>query len=241
MIPLAGLMGSLALLAALNHRRRTGEGQFVDLSQVEASTAFIGEKLIETQLAGTDLSRVGNASHAASPHGIYPCADDRWLAIACHDDDQWRSVWAELGDGDLPFPGRAERLAQRDVVDRLVAAATAGCDASALMHRLQSVGVPAGTVMNGKDLLDEPHLADWFVDHDRAELGVLRHPGQAFHYRDARLPEPRRAAYLGEHNDDVLRGMLGVSDDTYAALERDGVIGWAPLGVDVPRPEVPAG
>jgi benzylsuccinate CoA-transferase BbsF subunit len=228
-------------LAALNHRRRTGEGQFVDLSQVEASTAFIGEKLIETQLAGTDLTRVGNASATSSPHGIYPCADDRWLAIACADDDQWRSIWTELVDGPPPFPTRAERLAQPDEVDRLVAAATVRCDAAALMHRLQSLGVAAGAVMTGKDLLEEPHLADWYVDHDRAELGVLRHPGQAFHYRDARLPDPRRAAYLGEHNDEVLRGMLGVTEDAFAALERDAVIGWAPLGVDVPRPEVPAG
>jgi crotonobetainyl-CoA:carnitine CoA-transferase CaiB-like acyl-CoA transferase len=239
--PLAGLMGSLALLAALNHRRRTGEGQFVDLSQVEASTAFVGEKLIETQLAGADLTRVGNANPTSSPHGIYPCADDRWLAIACADDDQWQAVWAELGDdGPVPFPTRAERLTHRDDVDRLVAAATARGDAFALMHRLQSVGVPAGAVMDGRDLLEEPHLSGWFVDHDRAELGVLRHPGQAFHYRHARLPEPRRAAYLGEHNDEVLRGMLGVDADTFAALERDAIIGWAPLGVDVPRPEVPA-
>jgi crotonobetainyl-CoA:carnitine CoA-transferase CaiB-like acyl-CoA transferase len=131
-------------------------------------------------------------------------------------------------------------LTHRDDVDGLVAAATARGDAFALMHRLQSVGVPAGAVMDGRDLLEEPHLSSWFVDHDRAELGVLRHPGQAFHYRHARLPEPRRAAYLGEHNDEVLRGMLGVDADTFAALERDAIIGWAPLGVDVPRPEVPA-
>ena len=236
--PLAGLMGAVAMVAALNHRRRTGEGQFIDLSQVEASTAFVGETLIEAQLGATDPGRVGNASRTHAPHGNYPCADDRWIAIACADDADWAAAWSELGQGPLPFATAGERHGDPAALDALVASATATRDAFDLMHRLQVAGVAASVVMNGRDLLADEHLASWFLEHDRAELGVLRHPGPAYHLRDGTVPAPRRAPYLGEHNEEILGGELGVPETELAALRRDDVIGHAPVGVDVPRPEV---
>jgi benzylsuccinate CoA-transferase BbsF subunit len=239
--PLAGLMGTVALFGAINHRRRTGEGQFIDLSQVEAATAFVGEKLIEAQLGGSDPGRTGNASRTESPHGNYPCRDDRWLAMACADDEAWRATWRELGDGPTPFPDRAERLAARAAVDALVAERTRGRDAFELMHRLQAAGVAASVVMNGKDLLEDPALEAWFVEHDRAEIGAMRYPGPVYHCRETVLPPARRTAYLGEHNAEVLGGELGLTAEELAELERDEVIGQVPAGVDVPRPEATVG
>ena len=229
--PLAGLMGALALLAAINHRRRTGEGQFIDLSQVEASTAFVGEKLIEAQL-GDDPGRVGNLHPQWAPHGTYPCRDGRWIAIACRRDDEWRRLWAELDGGETPHPASADRQANRDAVDALVGDRTRARDAFDLMHRLQRAGVPAAVVMDGKDLLEDLHLADWFIEQEREGIGPMRYLGQAFHYRHTPLPAPRRTAYLGEHNTEILGGELGLSAEELAELERDHVIGTAPLGFD---------
>ncbi|MCU1503290.1 MAG: hypothetical protein JWM12_2644, partial [Ilumatobacteraceae bacterium] len=231
--PLAGLMGALAMLAAVNHRRRTGEGQHIDLSQVEASTTFVGEKLIECQLIGADPMRAGNANSWMAPHGIYPCDDDRWVAIACEDDDQWRALWSEMElGGPLPYQSVEDRLSSTKALDELIAAWTAGRDADELMHRLQSVGIAAATVMNGRDMLADAHLREreWFVMLDREEIGVKHHLGEPFRFRDAILPPAQRAAYLGEHNHQILGGELGLTAGELDELERDKVIGTMPIG-----------
>jgi crotonobetainyl-CoA:carnitine CoA-transferase CaiB-like acyl-CoA transferase len=234
--PLAGLMGALALLAAVNHRRRTGEGQHIDLSQTETATSFVGHALIEAQLTGRDPLRAANADPRMAPHGIYPGRDGRWIAIACEDDAAWRALWARMGEGEAPYPTAAERLAVTGELDERVAGWTADQDVDELAHALQAVGVAAAAVANGRDLLDDRGLAErefWLVQ-DRAEIGPVHYFKQPFRYRDAVLPPPRRTAYLGEHNTEVLGGILGVSADRLAELERDGVIGRAPLGSPVP-------
>ena len=111
--PLAGLMGAVALLSALHHRRLTGEGQHVDLSQVEACTSFMGDLLIEAQLTHADPGRHGNRSTTMAPHGIYPCRDDRWVAVACRDDEEWRALATAMGiiGTALPHPTTEARVA----------------------------------------------------------------------------------------------------------------------------------
>ncbi|MGD9705128.1 MAG: CaiB/BaiF CoA transferase family protein [Acidimicrobiia bacterium] len=237
--PLAGLMGALALLAAVNHRRRTGSGQHVDLSQVEASTTFVGEFLVEAQITGTDPTRHGNANRFMSPHGIYPCRDDGWVAIACEDDEAWSVLRDELltqGAEVAAGHSLAERVAVADEIDDTIAAWTRQRRANDVMHDLQRRGVAAATLMDGPALLADPHLRErgYFLLQDRDEIGTKSHLKQPFRMRDAVLPEPRRTAYLGEHNREVLSGILGLSDDEIQALERDQVIGTWP--VDVPRP-----
>ena len=95
--PLAGLMGGVALLAALAHRRRTGEGQLIDLSQAETAAMFVGDSLISAQLTGCDPTRHGNRNLHMAPHGMFPCADDRWIAIACGSDAQWQTLHELMG------------------------------------------------------------------------------------------------------------------------------------------------
>lgn len=231
--PLAGLMGVLALLSAVNHRRRTGEGQHIDLSQTETATSFVGHTLVEAQLTGRDPLRAANTDPRMAPHGIYPCRDGRWIAIACEDDDAWAALWRAIrGDGEVPHPTLAHRLDASTELDELVGGWTASQDAGQLAHALQAAGVAAAAVADGRDLLGDRHLAarDFWEVQDRAGIGPVHYFKEPFRYRDAVLPEPRRTAYLGEHNAEVLGGLLGVSDERLAELERDGVIGTAPVG-----------
>jgi crotonobetainyl-CoA:carnitine CoA-transferase CaiB-like acyl-CoA transferase len=240
--PLAGLMGALAMFAAVNHRRRTGEGQHIDLSQVEASTTFVGEYLVEAQVTGVDPTRRGNANAWMAPHGTYPGTDDRWIAIACADDAMWQALWTAIGspspepDGTAPFATLDQRHAAAAQIDEWLTTFTAQHDPRRLMHVLQDQGVAAGAVLDGRDLLEEPHLRDraFFVELDRDEIGMKHHLEEPFRLRDTPSRAHRRTAYLGEHNRDILCGELGVSDDEYDKLEVDDVIGTWPAGI--PRP-----
>jgi crotonobetainyl-CoA:carnitine CoA-transferase CaiB-like acyl-CoA transferase len=236
--PLAGLMGALALVAALNHRRRTGQGQHIDLSQVEAATSFMGDMLVKAQLSGSDPTRHGNRSDEMAPHGIYPCAGiDKWIAIACRSDEEWARLWREMtgaldsddADG-VWLRTRRERLRDVDLLNRTVADWTRPQDAHELMYRLQAAGVPAGAVLDGRDLLEDPHLVarGFHFLQERAGVGVKHYMAEPFHM-SAPLPTARPAPLLGEHNDEILRGVLGLSDEEIEELTRDNVIGTAPL------------
>ena len=237
--PLAALMGTLALFAALNHRRRTGEGQHIDLSQLETATAFAAQALVEAQLAQIEPTRRGNDSPVHAPHGAFPCrGEDRWLALACRSDAEWRGLCEELGlpadtDGTHPMATTADRLAAREAVTAHVARATAGRDADELMLALQTRGIAAGVVVDGARMLADPHLAarGFWVVQDREGVGEKHYPGQPFRLRRAPFVDPRRSPFLGEWNEAVLGGLLGVPDDQLQELAGDRVIGTDPLGV----------
>ncbi len=234
--PFVGVLAAVTLLAALRHRARTGEGQHIDLSQVEACTMYIGDALAGWSLSGVDPGRSGNGHPTAAPHGTYPCADDRWIAIACQDDAEWRALaplighaeWAGAGSA---YAGVAGRRAGAAEIDAAIAAWTRSQPHLALMRRLQEAGVTAGAVLNGPELLADPHLAarGTLVERDRPGVGVKRYPGQPYRFALAPPPPARRAPLLGEHTREVLCDLLGVGAEEYAALERDDVVGTVPL------------
>src|SRR5262245_35056016 len=154
----AGNLGALAVLAALWHRRRTGEGMLVDLAQQEAVASLLGPLLLDQAVHGTAWSPVGNASQEMlrAPHGVYPCAGpDRWIAISVSDGDEWggfvgtvTAAWAR----DPRFATRAGRTAHAVELERLVAGWTRTQDAEVIMDRLQAAGVAAGRVADAADL-----------------------------------------------------------------------------------------
>ena len=152
------------LIAALDHRRRTGEGQYIDAAQMEASLHFLSPELLEAQVTGKNARRAGNDSPTAAPHDAYPCAgDDQWCAIAVETDAQWHALRRALGD---PAWARASaldtvqgRLAQRELIDRELAAFTRRHEPRALMDLLQAAGVPAGMVQRSSDHQHDPQLA----------------------------------------------------------------------------------
>lgn len=234
--PLAGLMGGIALMAALNHRRRTGQGQYVDLSQTEAATAFVGDVLTEVQVSGRETPRLGNGNPSMAPHGVYPCRGDRWIAIACTSDEDWGMLWSLMQpsiDGEPVRPRYVsfeERIASRSEIDDRVAAWTGRQDADELMHALQARGIPAGVVMHPSDLLGDPHLRarDFFILQERVGLEPEEYFGQPFRLSDATLPPPRPAPYLGGSNREVLGELLGLSDVELRELEEGLVIGSEP-------------
>jgi crotonobetainyl-CoA:carnitine CoA-transferase CaiB-like acyl-CoA transferase len=234
--PFVGVIAATALFAALHHRERTGEGQHIDLSQVEACTLFVGDAVTGWTLAGVDPGRTGNTHPGRAPYGIYPCRDDGWVAIECQTDAQWttlahligRPEWCMAGAPLATLPGR---LRQRAAIDAAIAEWTRSRRHLDLMDELQSLGIPAGAVMSGPELLDDPQLAarGGFLEQDRPGVGVKHYPSQPYRFRFATSPAGRRAPLLGEHTAEVLGERLGLTGEALAELERDDVIGTVPI------------
>jgi crotonobetainyl-CoA:carnitine CoA-transferase CaiB-like acyl-CoA transferase len=220
------------LMAALDHRRRTGEGQFIDQAQMESSLHFLAPELLAVQLTGESPRRAGNASPTAAPHDAYPCAGhDQWCAIAVESDAHWLALRRALGEPawmkDDALSGAAGRLARRAEIDDQLARFTAGHEPRALMELLQAAGVPAGMVQRSSDHQRDPQLAHraFFRPLLHPEMGVVPYEGHA--YRIAGYDNgPRFAApCLGEHTYQVLSEVLGMSDDEVARVMSSGACG----------------
>ena len=220
------------LIAALDHRRRTGEGQYIDHSQMESSLHFLGPELLEAQVTGKNARRAGNESPDAAPHDAYPClGEDQWCAIAVETDAQWRALRRALGDPDWARASAldtlAGRLAQRDSIDRELAAFTAKHAPHALMELLQAAGVPAGMVQRSSDHQEDPQLAHrrFFRPLAHPEMGLVPYEGHAYQIagydHGARFPAP----CLGEHTYQVLQEVLGLDDEEIARVMGSGACG----------------
>jgi len=228
---LAAKLGGVAVLAALEHRRRTGEGQFIEMAQTEAAAWVQGEFYLETPCAGRPPAQRGNAVEYAVPHGVYPCAprengEDRWCAIAVVGDDAWRRFAACLGWATEPaLDTLAGRLAARAEIDARVSAWTATRSAESVAATLQATGVSAMAVLSSDDLVADPHLAarGAIVDVAHAEVGIERHGANPIRLGRTALPPSGPAPLLGEHTAEVLTRVLGLSADEVARLVADGV------------------
>lgn len=222
---------ALAVLAALVHRRRTGSGQHVDLSQAEAALHFLAPALLEYEVTGRAPTRRGNRDLHMAPHGVYPTAGrDRWVAIAAQDDGAWRALCRAMGRADLEAdPGLARaagRLRRAAELDRAVAAWTRPRDGREIERSLQEDGVAAAVVQGSADLVDDPQLGH------RGHLVTVAHPahgaapveGARLRFSRSRARLPDRAPTLGADNDRVLREILGYEDERITALVLDGAL-----------------
>jgi crotonobetainyl-CoA:carnitine CoA-transferase CaiB-like acyl-CoA transferase len=226
-------------MAALRHRRQTGVGTFVDLSQREVAVALLGEAVVDYSLSGRVATPLGNRLPFMAPHGVYPCrGDDLWVAIAVGSDAEWRGLCHAIGRPELADDARfatvSGRWQQQHALDDMLAAWTRERDHYAAMHLLQSHGVPAGAVTTPAEIIADPHL------EARGFWDTVEHP-EVGPYRQVSTPwklsrSPRRvtspAPGLGEHNSYVLGELLGLSAQEMARLEAQGVIGTQPVGVD---------
>lgn len=221
-----------ALLAALDHRRRTGEGQFIDQAQMESALHFIAPELLDVQVSGTSARRNGNAHPSHAPHDVYPCAGvDEWCAIEVEDDDQWRSLRRVLGEpawaADTRLDTAEGRMRSRELIDRELAAFTVEHEPLELMARLQAAGVPAGMVQRSSDHQLDPQLAHraFFRRLKHPEMGEVPYEGHQYRIlgydNGPRLPAP----CLGEHTYTVLNEILGMDDDQVAAILSSGACG----------------
>ena len=234
----AGEQTVFAVMAALMHRLKTGQGQFIDVSQSQTASATVPEALLDFTVNGRTEPRMGNQDPDMAPHGCYPCrGDDRWIAIAVADDAQWHSLCNTLGQPSWAteerFIDASSRLRHREELDRLVGGTTAGWDTHELMQRLQAAGVPAGAVLDGKDLLFDKHLMERrFFEvvshHPDTGMPPLPYVGRPWKMSATPAVPGRAAPVLGEHNEFTLVELLGRDKEELAALERDGVIGYTP-------------
>jgi benzylsuccinate CoA-transferase BbsF subunit len=229
--PTGGLHGAVAVLAALLHRAATGEGQYIDLSQQETSIAVLGEALLEQSMHGRQPPRTGNRVPHMAPHGVFRCAgEQRWVAIAARDDDDWRRCAAAMDRAaladDARFATLAARKANEDALEALVSAWTEAQTAEDAAARLQRAGVPACASMHSKDIAEDAHLAGsgFFVHLPHPEVGTRLHLGVPWRMSDTPCTVRRAAPRLGEHTDDVLQRILGYSAEQIATLRARGVL-----------------
>lgn len=225
-----------AILAALRYRRRTGKGQCIELPQLESVAATLGTAIANYLANGVVESRTGNRHPVYAPHNVYRCADDpasvgstdRWVAIACRDDDEWGAARIVLGlPVDARYATREDRKANEDAVDAAIAAAVRERTAEDVMTDLQAVGVPAGVVQNAQDMLDrDEHMKarGYYVYLDHPETGRSAYDGPAMRLSETpgvlRAPAP----LLGEHTMDVCERIIGLSADEIADLYAEGIL-----------------
>lgn len=241
--PLAGMHGAFAFLVALADRAATGRGHHVESTMVESALNVAAEQVVEWSAYGNLLHREGNRSPLAAPQGLYPCApgplgEANWLAISVAADSQWRALCGALGDPDWSrdpaLDTRAGRRAAHDAIDAALRAFTGTRDRVALAAALRALGIPASEVANPCRLLEtNPQLRSrgYFETPEHPVVGAMPLPSFPFRYasheRWLRTPAPT----LGQHNEDVLGRLLGLSTQERRDLEAAGVIGTRPVGL----------
>ncbi|HXQ12890.1 MAG TPA: CoA transferase [Caulobacteraceae bacterium] len=242
--PIGGLNACAATLAALLHRKRTGVGQFVDLSQVECMFPLVAPWLIEQSVTGKVGPRLGARHPQYAPHGIFPCdGDDAWIVVAVTDDDAWAALCDVIERPDLAAdPALATAEARRAAEDRLeeaIAAWTRGRSPDEAMEALQARGVAAGAARGFHELvLYEPQLTarGYWQDVPRAHLELTMQPSPAFREDGAAYPIRNPAPTLGQSTREVLSRILGVTAEELDRLETVGVIGETPIPMAERRP-----
>ena len=216
-------MLSSIMMAALDHRRRTGQGQFIDAGQMEMVLPFLAPQMIDFNINGRVATRNGNLSDTATPHGAYPCAgEDQWCAIAVESEEQWGGFKKVLGDPDWAQDSRFDtvegRLEHHVEMDRNIAEWTSDLPPREVMRLMQLEGVPSGMVQRSSDLMQDPQLTHrrLFRDLDHPETGVTPYTGHLFSIRGYDSGPRFAAPMLGQHNEQVLKEILGISDDEIA-------------------------
>jgi len=228
---IAPRFGVVAILAALRYKRRTGRGQYIDLSQLETGIQFLMPSILDYTVNGRVGERIGNASPCAAPHGVYPCLGDRWCAIAVYSEEEWQAFCDVIGNPpwskEPKFDTLRNRKQNEDELNKFVSNWTIKFTPEEVMKSLQEAGVSAGVVASSKDVFEDPQLRHrnhfWTLKH--GGIGEYDHLGQAAIV--SRTPaQPRMPApCLGEHTEYVCRQLLNMSDEEFIGLLSDGVLG----------------
>jgi benzylsuccinate CoA-transferase BbsF subunit len=222
--------GVIAILAALERRRRTGEGCVIDLSQYEAGLQFLAPALLEHAANGTVPTRDANHDRVAVPHGVYPSqGDDCWVALSVWSDDEWARFREALGvpawSRDAALATADGRRAREADIDARIAEWTSARTREAAVSALRARGLSAAPVESVGELFDDPQLAHRGVWRraPHAGLGEVGLMAPPFALSETPARADRAGPTLGEHNEDVFKGLLGLSADEYASLAADGV------------------
>lgn len=218
----------VALLAAIYHQQRTGEGQYVELSQLESTVNVVGHGIVHSSL-GADIRASGNRMPGCAPRGVYRCDDDQWLAVSCQSDAQWRAMTEALGSPESlttnKFDTTYERMNHADEIDSALNDVVSAMARAEVLKRLSVAGVPAGPVNSAKDMLTDPHLLarEFWQPVQHRVIGELPMSHLPFRLNDGKRPTMTPPPLLGEHTHEVATGLLGLSEDEYRKLADDGL------------------
>ncbi len=231
-----------AVMACLLHRARTGRGTWIDLAMYQVGVSFVGEGLLDFAFNGRRTRRLGNRHQSMCPQGCYPCEGaDSWVTLSVRDDADWRAFCRVLDQGgnhladDPRFSDPLTRRRHQDELDDIIAGWTSTQGPYQVMARLQSVGVPAGPVLNARQLLADPQFQDrgFFesVQHSpETGLGRREYIGRGWKLSGNNLRIQGSAPRLGEANQYVLHEVLGHTERDIQELRQEGVMGEEPLG-----------
>jgi len=216
-----------AILAALEERDRTGTGQLIDFAQLEGALHFLAPQFLDQEINGRTAGRNGNADAIMSPHGVYPAAgDDRWVAVVCETDGQWQALAPLIGAADLAGLGVDERRQRSEEIDRLIDEWTSALDPAEAQQRLQAAAIPAHMVNDAADAVADPQLAH---RHHFQQVAHAKHGTtwvEGGNYTLSRTPGrvDWGGPMFGQHNMEVLEGILGYDGDRIAELVIAGAI-----------------
>ncbi|MEE9517236.1 MAG: CoA transferase [Candidatus Adiutricales bacterium] len=228
---IAPRFNALTILAALDYRRRTGKGQYLDIAQHQGGVQFMAPLLLDYVVNGRVATRQGNYDPYAAPHGIYPCkGEDRFCAIAVYTDEEWQSFCGVLGNPDWTKEARFATLESRqenlEELDKLVKEWTVTLTDDEIMKTLQEAGVGAGRVGDPRDQMDnDPQLLfrEFYQEREHPELGKYRPPRQPCVL--SKTPcDIKRAPLIGEHSQYALEEILGLEDEEIQELVMAEVI-----------------
>jgi crotonobetainyl-CoA:carnitine CoA-transferase CaiB-like acyl-CoA transferase len=230
-----GYYMAMAILLALLHRQKTGEGQWVDLACTEAAVTLNGPALLDWTVNGRPSRREGqphsnrNTSPAMAPHGIYPClGEDEWVSIACRDDADWMRLSALIGEpwtGEAGYASLEGRLADQDALDERLGAWTAARRKFDIQQLLRDAKIPCSAVQKPQERVDQdPDTANLWAKTRHSEMGEVRVDGVTARFSATPWRIERGAPCLGEHNEEVFGRLLGIPTDEVAELRAEKVI-----------------
>jgi crotonobetainyl-CoA:carnitine CoA-transferase CaiB-like acyl-CoA transferase len=226
--PVSGNYASVAMMAALRHRARTGEGQWIDMSLNECGVTYCAEALVEFQRTGVLRAPNANRDQRVAPQGVYRCiGTDNWIALTVRSADEWKRVATLIGRpdlaGDASLDELSERHARHDELDDAISAWTAGLEQYEVVHALQALGVPAGPVLANWQMMADPHIYHRGMYETILNPVVGAYPTTTWPWRFERTPAriARPAPLFAEHNREILKE-AGLSDDAIAALYESG-------------------
>lgn len=238
-----------AIMSALIHRHSTGEGQFIDISQTETSSATVPEALLDFIVNKRIEPRQGNDDPIMAPHGCFSCiGTDKWITIAVSTDDQWDSLCEILKidsttQKSTKYQSSMERWSNRDELHNLINEHTKGWDNTELTHILQQKGIPAGLVMESPDLLFDPHLkARNFYEivehHPSTDMPPLPYASRPWKFSETPAVTPKAAPIMGQDNELILKELLGKTEEEFQELLETEIIGFKPTqGTPVKAPD----
>ena len=238
--PNAGVHGAFAILTALYHRAKTGEGQYIDMSQWECAMGLLAEGILEYTMNGREPERNGNRDPYMAPHGNFRCIKwpekildvdiDRWVSIVCADDAEWGRLANAIGRPELANDPKFKTLkARKDNEDELEAILmqwTSTRTVEDVVPMLQKANVACAAVADNRYLSQDPNLTarDYFVYKEHPEVGKMQHCGIPWRMSNTPCEVRAAAPQLGQHTDEVLTGILGYNKSDVDELRKIGAL-----------------